>query len=135
MNFIKDGIYPITLQQIIQDLANKGTSVAQGFNPEDMGYEFVSATAQPTFDSNTRFAREIAPIKTDGKWLQQWEVVDLDAETIAAKQAQANEINNNAIKIQLAAIDARSIRALREGDQTRIAALEAEAATLRSQLK
>ena len=41
---------------------------------------------------------------------------------------------NGPILAQLAAIDARSIRALREGDAARIAALEAEAAALRAQL-
>ena len=38
------------------------------------------------------------------------------------------------IKAKLALLDSKSIRALREGDAMRIAALEAEAATLRDQL-
>ncbi len=47
----------------------------------------------------------------------------------------ANQFGGNgAILTQLAAIDAKSIRALREGDTARIAALEAEAAALRAQL-
>lgn len=42
--------------------------------------------------------------------------------------------NNARIMLALEKIDAKSIRALREGNQERIAALEAEAATLRLQL-
>lgn len=41
---------------------------------------------------------------------------------------------NAQIKLQLAEIDAKSIRALREGNSTRIAELETQAATLRAQL-
>lgn len=42
--------------------------------------------------------------------------------------------HNTPILAELAAIDAKSIRALREGDLARIAALEAQAAALRAQL-
>lgn len=42
--------------------------------------------------------------------------------------------NNSRIMQELEKIDAKSIRALREGNQERIAALESEAATLRLQL-
>ena len=41
---------------------------------------------------------------------------------------------NDPILAQLDAIDAKSIRALREGDAARVADLEAQAAALRSQL-
>lgn len=43
--------------------------------------------------------------------------------------------HNAPILAQLATIDSKSIRALREGDAVRIAALEAQAAALRSQLR
>lgn len=47
---------------------------------------------------------------------------------------QAKAIRSAEIKIALALIDAKSTRPLREGDTARIAALEAQAALLRSEL-
>jgi hypothetical protein len=61
-----------------------------------------------------------------------------DQAALARQTAQAAidiQTQNQVIKDQLAAIDARSIRALRTNDVTRLAALEAEAVLLRSQIK
>ncbi len=44
-------------------------------------------SAQPAHDLLTQVAREIDPAPINGLWTQRWEVVDLDAETIAANQA------------------------------------------------
>jgi len=46
-----------------------------------------------------------------------------------------NEVVNTPILEELSRIDAKSIRALREGDQQRIAALEQQAADLRLKLQ
>lgn len=62
----------------------------------------------------------------------QEEQVEIDARRTA--QPNASEFNAP-ILAQLAAIDSKSIRPLREGDGARVAALEAEAAALRAQLK
>lgn len=47
---------------------------------------------------------------------------------------QAKAIRRTEIKVELTLIDAKSARPLREGDTARIAALEAQAALLRSEL-
>lgn len=47
---------------------------------------------------------------------------------------EAVRTTNEEIQARLNAIDAKSIRALREGDAARVADLEAQAAALRSQL-
>ena len=52
----------------------------------------------------------------------------------AATQAAQTAQQRQAILAQLDDLDRRSIRALREGNQTRITQLEAEAAGLRTQL-
>jgi hypothetical protein len=44
-------------------------------------------SAQPAFDSITQAVKEVDPAPVDGLWTQQWEVIDLDAEAIAANQA------------------------------------------------
>lgn len=49
------------------------------------------AFSSPAYDPLVQSVRELTPNIVDGKWTQQWEVVDLDAETIAANQA-AKEI-------------------------------------------
>lgn len=50
-------------------------------------------------------------------------------------QGLLNKKLNEPIYEKLAALDAKSIRALREGDSTRLAALEAQAESLRQGLK
>lgn len=74
---------------------------------------------------NVSFARGFAP-RGDAE-----EVVPNDASKV-----QAEIFAHNApILAMLAAIDAKSIRPLREGDAARVAMYEAEAAALRSQLR
>lgn len=70
-----------------------------------------------------------------GVWMTCWAVRNLPQEVVAERGAQEVALHNAPILQALQDIDARSIRALREGDQVRINALEAEAAALRSQLQ
>lgn len=56
-----------------------------------------------------------------------------DSSTFTAP-APTPDQHNAPILAALAAIDAKTIRPLREGDTTRVAALEAQAAALRAQL-
>lgn len=58
-----------------------------------------------------------------------------DGEFTRPEPVQTKEESNAVILAQLAAIDAKSIRPLRSGDAARVADLEAQAVTLRSQLK
>ena len=110
------------------------TSFADPFVAPD-GYVWVFPAPQPTFDPITQTVREIAPVLTDkGHWEQQWEVVDLDAETLAANQAATNAARKQAILAELQTIDLKSIRALREGYQPKIDELDAQAVALRTEL-
>ena len=55
----------------------------------DEGWSVVFPTPAPPHDPLTQFTQETPPVLTvKGHWEQQWEVLDLDADTIAAKQAQ-----------------------------------------------
>lgn len=72
------------------------TSFPTPFRPPE-GYEVVFPAPTPTYDPITQMAREIAPVLTvKGTYSQQYEVIELDAETIAANQAAAlaNLINS-----------------------------------------
>lgn len=77
--------YPVTERAI--RLLNPNVSFPTPFvAPEP--YQLVFGTPAPTIDSVAQAARETAPVKTaKGHWEQQWEVVDLDAEVVAANQA------------------------------------------------
>ena len=110
------------------------TSFAQPFTPPE-GYEVVFPAPQPAYDPITQAVRETTPVLTDkGHWEQAWEVVELDADAVAAKQAQANAQRKTAILAELASIDLKSIRALREGYQPKIDELDAQAAALRAEM-
>lgn len=62
------------------------------------------------------------------------EIAEDSPEAVAWKSSQNVASTNAPIQAQLDALDAKSIRALREGDAARVAALEAQAAALRAQL-
>lgn len=60
---------------------------------------------------------------------------ELDAALPAAQAAHNNAESDKKTKAELLALDMASIRALREGDATRIAQLNAEAAATRGKLR
>ena len=49
-------------------------------------YALVEETPRPVF-TNTQTAYEVAPVQVDGVWKQVWEVRDLTADEIAAREA------------------------------------------------
>lgn len=55
----------------------------------------VVETSQPSFDHITQAIEWSNPVLTDGAWIQQWAVVDLDPEQIAYNEDQA-KANNKA---------------------------------------
>lgn len=84
---IESGAYPLSERDIRE--AHPNTSFAEPFQAPD-GYAWVFPAPAQTYDPITQVVREIAPADTiKGHWEQQWEVIDLDAETVAANQAAA----------------------------------------------
>ena len=68
--------------------ANPQTSFPALFRAD--GYAVVFPAPAPTYDAITQYVREIAPELTVlGHWEQRWEVLALDAGTIATNQAAA----------------------------------------------
>ncbi len=60
--------------------------------PVPEGYALVFPAPQPACDPITQSVREIAPaLTTLGTWEQRWGTVALDAATVAANQARAQE--------------------------------------------
>lgn len=82
------------------------TSFIEPFSPPD-GYVWVFPTPAPAYDPITQFVREIAPELTAlGHYEQRFEVVDLDAETIAVNQAaQATKDREAAKQARQTAVD------------------------------
>lgn len=77
--------YPISESQIRAAFPN--TSFANPFVAPE-GYALVFTTPQPDHDRLTQSVREATPqLSSKGTWEQAWEIVALDADTIAANQA------------------------------------------------
>lgn len=121
----------------------KDTSFGSVINYSEFGYEVVFPTPQPTFDPITQSVRELPPsISSKGNYEQQWEIIDLDAETIAANQAQHKETNNARIWANIASIERENLlpRCLRdlipEGHpaKAKVDAVNAEIAALKAEL-
>jgi hypothetical protein len=72
---------------------------------ESVGVMPVTATAQPAFDIRTQKVVEVSPIQSSGVWTQQWFVVSLDAEQIAAKDAAQASAVRSERNAKLAASD------------------------------
>jgi len=90
--------YPLSERDIRE--ANPNTSFAEPFQPPD-DYAWVFPAPQPTYDPITHAVREIAPADTiKGHWEQQWEVVALDADTVAANQANSVAAERAAAKVR-----------------------------------
>ncbi len=74
------------------------TSFPSPFTPPD-GYAVVFPVPQPEHNPVTQMARLVQPVLTSkGHWEQSWEVVDLDAETIATNQAAKAASDREAAK-------------------------------------
>lgn len=73
-------------------------------------------------------------VLVSGKWFYSWTVDSISAAELARIRADEIAVNNAPILAALEAIDARSIRPLRAGDQEKLDELEAEAVLLRNQL-
>lgn len=133
MNYINTQTQQYPLSEYEVKSANPNTSFSDVFSAPP-GYAPVEPADPPAYDPVAQILRESIPALTSGKWVQQWEVVDLDASAVAANLASLNAPRKSAILAELAAIDTKSIRALRESNTARIAELEAQAVALRAEL-
>lgn len=90
--------------------ANPNTSFPEPFVAPE-GYEVVFPAPQPSHDPITESVREATPVLTDkGHWEQQWEVISLDADTIAANQAAKEAADREAAKqARAAAVEAITV--------------------------
>ncbi len=90
MNYIKDGLYPITESAI--RAAHPQMSFPQIMTPEhvaDLGYFPVESTAIPSYDAVTETVTEGAPQYSGGAWHQAWSIVARPQDQIdAALDAQ-----------------------------------------------
>lgn len=105
-NYIEEatGRYPVSESQIKAE--NRQVSFPKLFRPPE-GFELVFPAPAPTYDPITQYAREIAPKLINGHYEQDYEVVALDAETVAANQAKEVE--------RIAKIESDRIQALWQG--------------------
>ena len=103
---------------------------------DKFGWKVVFPAPKPVHNEMTQAVREIAPaLSVLDTWEQQWEIVELDVETIASLAAQKIERENEVIKKELLDIDLKSIRALREGNAAKILEHENAAKAARAKLK
>ena len=86
--------YPITVSLFKETFPNISFKADMGDKDfEKFGFAVVNPVAPPV---HTQFQKvvEVTPIETDGKWNQQWSIVDLEGEelskaTYAAEKEQA----------------------------------------------
>lgn len=125
--------YPVSESQIKSE--NRQVSFPRPFVAPE-GFALVFPAPAPTHDPITHYAREIAPKLINGHYEQDYEVVALDAATVAAKQAAAHKTS---ITNQIAALEAtvtpRRIReAIRGSGKAWLDSLDDQIAALRAQL-
>jgi hypothetical protein len=132
---LASGRWPLSKKDILSE--NPQTSYPASFPVPD-GFALVFPAPAPTVDPLTQIAREIAPVLTQlGTYRQAYEIVDLDAETVAANQARVEEQRKQGILQQIAAIEAKQGRAVREaalGNTTYAQQIEEQITALRGQL-
>ena len=109
--------YPVSTTEFLN--RHQQYSFPQQTPYEEFGYAVVFPAPPPTYDLMTQYAREIAPVLTvKGHWEQQYDILDLDAETIAANKARQVEQNNARLLAEILDLQALALRALVEDTDT-----------------
>lgn len=102
----------------------------------EFGWSVIFPAPAPAFDPITHYARvsgeELTPL---GTLQETWEVIALDAETVAANQARAKDQHNAALLAQIVPLQQKALRALIEDapDTTFLDQRRDEIAALRAQ--
>lgn len=89
---------------------------------------------KPEYDPVTQGISAQPPISNDGVWEQHFEVFELDPATVANNQEIVEVQRIASVKGQLAALDIKSVRAMREGNHAMLRELELEAIELRAMI-
>ena len=87
LNVATPSTYPLSERDIKRMF--KQTSFPSTFSPPD-GFVPVYRSLPPTYNPITQAVREIAPKSANGHYEQDYEVIELDAEAVAANQARAD---------------------------------------------
>lgn len=86
----------------VERIIRQGSSCGPVIDFASFGEDVVFPAPAPSFDPITQMAREIAPVLTSkGHYEQAYEVVALDAETIAANQAAKAEEDGKRLEANL----------------------------------
>lgn len=125
--------YPVSESQIKAE--NRQISFPKLFRPPE-GFELVFPAPAPTYDPITQYAREIAPKLINGHYEQDYEVVALDAATIAANQAAAHKtsITNQITALESTITNRRVREAIRGSGKAWLDGVDDQIAALRAQL-
>lgn len=89
---------PYSVSQLKQD--NPQTSFPKDMTDDVLaswGVFPVQSTQHPEYDPTAQRVVELPPIEVEGQWMQQWEVLPLPAEEVAANQAAAAQALQTAI--------------------------------------
>lgn len=106
--------FDIHAPHIIDDVQYPPGWFADPAEREKLGIEEGVNVQAPEIDPMTQRLVELPPVKVDGVWTQQWEVVSLDEATIAAKAVKKRMVQAAESKAALQKIDIACIRAMRE---------------------
>ena len=114
--------YPISYAQLRS--RHPESSLPAFMAAEDLahlGYSEITLMEPPTHDSVMQDVRELAPLRTNGVWTQQWEVYALDPQVIETKRKAAVPISVSPRQIRQAlthvALRASVEDAVSAGDQ------------------
>lgn len=78
-----------------------------------VGYDTVTRV-NPPYDSITQGVRLLPAVNVNGEWVQQYELYDLDPITVANNRNIEEVVRVNRVKTQLAELDLKQIRSLKE---------------------
>lgn len=90
---LSDFAWPVTVEQFKAAHPDVGLpsdpTILEQIDWSATGYARILPTPMPVYDPLTQTVRAVTPGKADGQWWQQWEVVGLPTDQIAANQAAA----------------------------------------------
>lgn len=99
--------YPITFELLGK--LHPNTSFPPGDFEPPAPYVIVATSDKPTYDKVTQYVKEVTPTLNNGKWTQNWEVVEFFDTPEKKAEALAASANAEALNVRAAAKKARAI--------------------------